>query len=196
MSPFPHIAAVFLDTVLAGLIPWFLIAAGENEPAAREAAIAMLASYNVETEQEIRLAAEIASHSFAVLHALGKSVNPDLSLSAMLRLRGSANASQRSKNQCQRTLDKLRKERLTESTPAAAPADTVVSTQNQPLFPAKTQPEPDYALSRPQRRAVERALVKAQRKQAEKDRLKAVRAHRTAGTTTARQPEIGQSATA
>lgn len=165
MNPFPNITTIFLDTIVAGVLHWLLPAAHGNEAAAREAAINLLTSYNVETEQELRLAAEITSHSLSALDSLARSTNPGLSLNAVLRLRLSANASQRSKNQCQRTLDLLRKERA----PKAEP--------RQPETAAEPTPDqPEFHISRQQRRALERVIEKTQRKQAEAARLQARKA--------------------
>ena len=81
------------------------------KPPPAHAVLSTLAAYDAEDEQELRLAAEIISFGFAALEALAKAMNPDLPLNAVLRLRGNANAAHRSGHQCQRTLDKLRKER-------------------------------------------------------------------------------------
>lgn len=159
MSPFPNVTPVFLDTILMRLVPWFLTAARGCVESARQAALSMLASYNVETEEEIRLAAEIASFGLSALTALSSSFDPDLSLNAVLRLRGSANALHRSAHQCQRTLDKLRKERLARS--EAPPPEQIVTRDEAP----PPQSRPAIPLSRQQRRAMERAVEKAKRSQ-------------------------------
>ena len=171
MAVLSNIAPIFLDAILGGLVPWLLIAAGGDPGAARQASLGLLASYDTETEQELALAGEIACHSFAALDALARSANPDLSLNQVLRLRGSANSSQRSQNQCHRRLQRLRQERL--DFVEAAPAEQPKIAALEPAAPVA-----DYGLSRPQRRAVERAVVKAQRKIAERDRVKAMRAAR------------------
>ncbi len=192
MSLFPHLTTVFLDTIIARLVPWFLTAAGGNLDLARQTAKALLASFDAETEEEVRLAAEIASYGFGALEALGKSVDPDLPLNMVLRLRGSANAMQRSKNQCQRSLDKLRKERrlaqaaVTDVRPEAIDRPAAIERHVQAAIAAPVpsvgadpaQPEPVITLSRQQRRAVQRAVDKAQRRQAELARRDAARAAR------------------
>jgi hypothetical protein len=159
MSPFPNVTSVFLDTILIRLVPWFLTAAEGCVETARQAALSMLASYNVETEEEIRLAAEIASFGLSALTALSSSFDPDLSLHAILRLRGSANSLHRSAHQCQRTLDKLRKERHARS---EAPLPEQTTTQDEA---PRAQSRPVISLSRQQRRAMERAVEKAKRTQ-------------------------------
>ena len=113
MSFFPTIAPAFLEEMVAHLLHLFIRGAGGNEAAARYAVLSTLVAYDPEDEQELRLAAEIISFGFAALEALAKAMNPDLPLNAVLRLRGNANAAHRSGHQCQRTLDKLRKERRT-----------------------------------------------------------------------------------
>jgi len=182
MSLFPHITQVFLDKVFSLLVPLFLTAAGGNPEAARLAVESLLASYDVETEEEMRLAAEITSFGFGALEALCNSMAPDLSLSAVLRLRGSANAMHRSGHQCQRALDKLRKERQTVVAETQAEAPTLPShpaRDDRSSHPAPIQPRAAIPLSRQQRRAKEREAEKAQRKQAEQTRRDAMRATRS-----------------
>ncbi len=120
MSFFPTIAPAFLEEMVAHLLHLFIRGAGGDEAAARYAVLSTLAAYDPEDEQELRLAAEIISFGFAALEALAKAMNPDLPLNAVLRLRGNANAAHRSGHQCQRTLDKLRKDRRTAASRAAA----------------------------------------------------------------------------
>jgi hypothetical protein len=186
MSSFPTIAPAFLEEMVAHLLHLFIRGAGGDEAAARYAVLSTLAAYDPSDEQELRLAAEIISFGFAALEALAKAMNPDLPLNAVLRLRGNANAAHRSGHQCQRTLDKLRKERRTLSGLAAArsiapeiPAD--------PTDPAKATNEghpqstpPALDLSRQQRRELERKALKAKQKRAERARLDAKMASRSA----------------
>ena len=147
-----------------------------------------MAAYDPEDEQELRLAAGIISFGFAALEALAKAMNSDLPLNAVLRLRGNANAAHRSGYQCQRTLDKLRKERrMAAGLPAARspapeisadPTDTAEATNAGHL--ASTQPAQRPDPSRQQRRELERKALKVQRKQAERARLDAKMASRIA----------------
>ena len=190
MSLFPAVTPVFLERIVALLVPLFLTAAGGDAEAAGHAARCMIASYDVETEEEIRLAAEIASFGFGALDALSSSMDPDLSPRAVLRLRGSANAQHRSAHQCQRTLDRLRQQRRTSSAQPASPVQPAKpaqpAEQDQPAKhdqadPAKlAQPakEGAVAVSRQQRRAMQRALEKVQRQQAEHARREAMRIRR------------------
>jgi hypothetical protein len=204
MSLFPSITAIFLDTIIGPLVPWFLTAADGDIKAARHTVISMLASYNVETEEELRLAAEIVSFSFGIMEALSKAMDPDLPLNAVLRLRGSANASQRSKHQCQRVLDRLRKERRTavaapklpppapnvSPDPAHTAQTSSPSQASSPAQPAPTQPHPEFTLSRQQRRAIERSVEKAQRKHAGQSRRDAMRAMRAVSVQFAAAPAM------
>ncbi len=176
MSLFPHVTRVFLDKVIGLLVPLFLTTAGEDMEAAREAAESTLASYDVETEEEIRLAAEITSLGFGVLDALAKAMDPNLPLNAVLRLRGSANALHRSAHQCQRALDKLRKQRDMPASQTQVPEPTAEVAEIAPTDPA--EPQIQLILSRQQRRALQRASEKAQRRHAEQARRDAMRAMR------------------
>ena len=182
---------VFFDTIAFGLVQCFLTAAGGEQEAARRAARNLLMSYNVATEEELRLAAQIATFSLGALQILAKSMDPDLPLNAVLRLRGSANAQQRSANQCQRTLDKLRAERrvaMTHTQPAAqqrtvAPQPTQATAIEPTSTPAPARVE--TSLSRQQRRAMQRTAEKAQRKQVEQARRETMRLARTQASTSA-----------
>jgi hypothetical protein len=186
MPSFPTIAPAFLEEIVARLLHLFILGAGGDETAARYAVLSTLAAYDPEDEQELRLAAEIISFGFAALEALAKAMNTDLPLNAVLRLRGNANAAHRSGHQCQRTLDKLRKDRRTAAGRAAArspapeidPTDTAEATNAG--HKVSTQPALRPDLSRQQRRELERKALKAQRKQAERARLDAKIASRTA----------------
>lgn len=188
MSFFPTIAPAFLEEMVACLLHLFIRGGGGDEAAARYAVLSTLAAYDPEDEQELRLAAEIISFGFATLEALAKAMNPDLPLNAVLRLRGNANAAHRSGHQCQRTLDKLRKERRLPASLAAPrspvpkiPADpanlTETTNASRSIF-TRSARSPD--LSRQQRRDLERKALKAQRQQAERARLNAKMASRTA----------------
>jgi hypothetical protein len=186
MSFFPTIAPAFLEEMVTHLLHLFIRGAGGDEAAARYAVLSTLAAYDPEDEQELCLAAEIISFGFAALEALAKAMNPDLPLNAVLRLRGNANAAHRSGHQCQRTLDKLRKERRTAAGLAAArsPAPEIDPTYTLKATSAghkvSVQPALPPDLSRQQRRELERKALKAQRKQAERARLDAKMASRIA----------------
>ena len=171
MPLLPNIAPLVLDLVLSRLAPWFLTTTADPE-AAREAAASLLVSYDVQTEAEAHLAAEAISLSFGVLEALSRSVDPDLPLNAVLRLRGSANTMNRSAHKSQSALQALQKQRRT--APEAPPVHQVQT----PQAPPPAQASSGIVLSRQQRRALERSQEKARRQQAEQARRDALRAAR------------------
>jgi hypothetical protein len=174
------ITAAVLDKVIGLLVPLFMITAEDDVFAARHAASRLLAAYNAETEEELRLAAEIIGFGFGALDALSRSMADGLSANAVLRLRGSANSQHRSANQCQRTLDKLRKERRIPTTRSKDAPELELA---EPAT-AETLKLSDLATavtpSRQQRRAAERKTEKTLRKQAELDRREAMRKTRNA----------------
>ena len=112
MSAFAAIDPVFLEMIVTRLLPWFLTVAGNNTEAARTTALGLLADYNPETEDELTLAAEVAVFSLNGIDAAARSMAPDLTFSAMLRLHRSAIAHSRAAHKGRLALAKLRKERL------------------------------------------------------------------------------------
>lgn len=126
-----------LETILTRLLGLFLTAAGGDPEAARQAASQMLAAYHPETEAELHLAADIVSFGFHALEALGQSSDPELKLSAILRLRGSAVSLSREAHKAQRKLDQLQRDRRAG---VAQPAP-------QPSEPVPNPPAVDQALA-------------------------------------------------
>jgi hypothetical protein len=126
-SPAPSLAktlpVAILETVVTHLAALFLAGAEGNMTAARQAAAQMLAAYDPQAQDELRLAANIVSFSFQALEALGQAATPDMPLTRKLRLRGSAVSLSRESHKAQRRLDKLQAARLQG-------------------IPAETQPEP------------------------------------------------------
>jgi hypothetical protein len=112
-----------LETIVTRLAALFLSGTAGDMTAARLAATQMLRAYHPETEDELRLAANIISFSFHALEALGQAATPDMPLTKILRLRGSAVSLSRESHKAQRRLDKLQNER-------------------RQGIPAETQPEP------------------------------------------------------
>ncbi len=96
-----------LETVVTRLSALFLTGAAGDMTAARQAAAQMLSAYHSETDDELRLAANIISFSFQALEALGQAATPDMPLAKILRLRGSAVSLSRESHKAQRRLDKL-----------------------------------------------------------------------------------------
>jgi hypothetical protein len=119
MSLNPDLPAAILDTILARLALLFLSGAADNTDAARDAAIRMLTEHQPETEDELRLAAQIVGFGFHALAALGQSTTSDMPLNRVLRLRGSAVSLSRESHKAQRRLDLVQNARRTQ--PDAAP---------------------------------------------------------------------------
>jgi hypothetical protein len=130
-----------LDTVLGRLALLFLTGAGGDLAAARHAASQMLAAYNAESPNELRLAAEIMSFGFHALEALSQAAAPDLPLTKILRLRDSAVSLSREAHKAQRKLDQLQRERR-----AGIPAQPVENLATQ-TETAPTRPQIDKALA-------------------------------------------------
>jgi hypothetical protein len=107
MSLAKTLPAAVLETILSHLAALFLTGAAGDMIAAREAAAQMLSAYHPETEDELRLAANVISFSFQALEALSQAASPDLPMTRTLRLRGSAVSLSRESHKAQRRLDKL-----------------------------------------------------------------------------------------
>jgi hypothetical protein len=161
------ITTVILDKILAFLAPLFLDVAGDIG-AAREAARALLESYEPRTIRELRHAALAIAFSFGALDALGRSANSELTLNQVLRLRGNANALNRAALQNEQALEALREQPPeTEESAETAALDLPASLEPAELAKfARTAP----ALSRQQRRALERQAEKAVQRQQEQAR--------------------------
>jgi hypothetical protein len=110
-----------VETILGRLALLFLTGAAGDLSAARHAATQMMFAYQPQTEDELRLAANIVSFSLHALEALGQASHPDLPLTKILRLRGSAVSLSRESHKAQRRLDQLQNARRAGSQPPAAP---------------------------------------------------------------------------
>jgi hypothetical protein len=111
MSLSATLPAAILETILTGLATLFLAGANGDTVAARQAAAHMLFAYHPETEDELRLAANIVGFSFHGLEALAQAAMPDMPLTRILRLRGSAVSLSREAARAERHLAQLRKAR-------------------------------------------------------------------------------------
>jgi hypothetical protein len=146
-----------LDTVLGRLALLFLTGAGGDLAAARHAASQMLAAYNAESPNELRLAAEIMSFGFHALEALSQAAAPDLPLTKILRLRGSAVSLSREAHKAQRKLDQLQRDRR-----AGIPAQPVENLARQTeTAPARAQIDKALALIEATREAPGGAMTSA-----------------------------------
>jgi hypothetical protein len=111
MSLAANLPVPVLETILGHLAGLFLTSTDGDLVAAREAAQQMLAAYQPDNQVELRLAADIISFGFHALEALSQAANPDLPLTKILRLRGSAVSLSRESHKSQRKLDRLQKDR-------------------------------------------------------------------------------------
>jgi hypothetical protein len=109
MSLAKTLPAAVLETILTRLATLFITGAAGDMAAAREAAVQMLTAYHPQTEDELSLAANTIGFSFHALEALGQASTPDMPLTKILRLRGSAVSLSRESHRAQRRLDQLQK---------------------------------------------------------------------------------------
>ncbi|MFL5283494.1 MAG: hypothetical protein ACJ8AW_21490 [Rhodopila sp.] len=177
-----------LDRILALLATLFLPSTAGNLEAARSAAAALLASYDVRTGRQLRLAALAIAFSFGALDSLSRAAAPELPANQVLRLRGNANALNRAAQQNEAKLEKLIGQ------PEAAPEAAVF---DEPLdLPASSEP-PDLlaflhtasatpVLSRQQRRLAERQAEKQREREQKAARLEERVARRLAEKEAAR----------
>ncbi len=180
MSHPSKITAAVLDRILAFLTPLFLdVVAGDAE-AARQAAHALLDSYEARANRELRLAALAIAFGFGALDALSRAVDPALLVGQVLRLRGNANALSRSAVQNETLLNKLHKqppeagEAAAEPLPASTATSDLLSFARAPVVPPApsnaSMAPPAAVMSRQQRRAAERQAEKQRRRQQEEAR--------------------------
>lgn len=122
------ISQAVLDTILVHLTPLFLIATANDPALAATTARDTLAAYNVATEPELTLAAEMISMRMNVLRALGQATEPDVSLNTAMRLRSGAVSLSREAHKSQCKLDQLQCDRRLDSPtqPAARAPDSTV----------------------------------------------------------------------
>jgi hypothetical protein len=109
-------AHVLINLIINLLTPMFLAPAGGNIAFARQAAAETLESYRVESDADLISAALVIGFGLAALTALSQSMEDGLPVAATLRLRGNANACNRSAQQNRRALEQNRAEE-----PASSP---------------------------------------------------------------------------
>ena len=154
MSLNPALPDAIVQTVLDRLAILFLAGAAGDIAHARAATAQMLADYGPRNRQELRLAAEIISFSFHALEALSQAATPGMSLTRVLRLRGSAVSLSRESHKAQRRLDQLQRARQTGD--AVAPAPESAAAQPAAAEPSlQNDAQPDTQPARPR---VERAI--------------------------------------
>ena len=114
-------AGILLNLILVLLTPMFLGAAGGNLTFARLAAAETLTAYRAETRVDLITIAKIVAFGLATLDTLGLSMTDDLSITKILRLRASANASDRAEHRNRRLLDQSQSNRIAPQ-PSTEPA--------------------------------------------------------------------------
>lgn len=172
-----------LDTILGHLATHFLASANGDLSTARHAASHMLAAYDAETEEELRLAAEIVSFGFHALEVLSEAASPDLPAAEKCRLRSSAVSLSRESHKSQRKLDQLRRARLAASPPpemedppppGTDPAFRLIEFAQEALGTGNgTGGAQAWTPTRQQRRAAQRIAEKLRRNKAEQIRREA-----------------------
>lgn len=100
-SLFP--ASLFLDRLIAFLLPYFTAMTADTA-AARAEALETLVSYGARTRAELLCSVQIIVFSFAALETLAEAAKPDLSASMRIRFRGCANNLSRSSQKTEQTL--------------------------------------------------------------------------------------------
>jgi hypothetical protein len=124
MSLPASIPAAIVDTILGRLAALFLIGANGNVEAARQAVLHLLAGYNIQTDQELFLAAEVISFGCYSLEALSQSATPDMPLNKVIRLRASAVSLNRESHRSRLKLEQMQRGRAA-GVPAPQPAGTL-----------------------------------------------------------------------
>jgi len=179
-----------LEKILSFLAPLFLDTAKGDPTAARDAASAILGSYEARTDRELRLAALAIAFGFGALDALSRASDKNLPVNQVLRLRGNANALSRAALQNEARLEKARRQPAATEPPTDAPLPDTTEPQDLAAFvraawkaekAAKTataQPAPQPQ-SRQQRRFAERQAEKQRQREQEQARLAQRAAQRT-----------------
>jgi hypothetical protein len=169
MSFAATILPAVLDTILGRLAQLFLSGANDDLAVERQAAAHMLAAYQPETEDELRLSAQIVSFSLRALEALGQAATPDMPLNKILRLRSGAVSLSRESHKAERRLE-LRQQARRDGTPAdpieatavdpipgrfgseACPGFQVAARANRDSDPLQDRPEGNRGWTRRQRK--------------------------------------------
>ena len=197
-----------LDRILAFLAALFLPSTAGNVEAARDAAGALLASYDVRTDRQLRLAALAIAFSFGALDSLSRAAAPELPANQVLRLRGNANGLNRAAQQHEAKLEKLAAQPGANQPNAAVPDDPLdlpASSDTADLLDFLRATPDGPHLSRQQRRFAERQAEKQRQRDLDTARLEERVARRLAEKEAARlaatpvplhQPEVAFAQTA
>ena len=122
--PKPTPGNVLIDLVSGLLVPTFLAASNGDIQLAQLAAIQTMSAYHVQHQADTVTIAQILAFGLATLGSLSLSMDDTLSLSMVLRLRGNANACNRSAEQLRRALRVSHQETQLAPPTAAEPPET------------------------------------------------------------------------
>ena len=129
-GPDTHPADRLMSLIVALLAPLFLGVSGGDIRFARMAAAETVNAYRTTNQADLIAVAQIIGFGLAALGSLSLSMADDLSISMILRLRGNANALNRSAEQNRHALKQPRPEsrtpRMTEAAPEQRPKDKTV----------------------------------------------------------------------
>jgi hypothetical protein len=128
-----HPSDILMHLIVTFLMPMFISATGGDIYFARMAALETVNAYRIRSQADLIAIAQIIAFGLAALGSLSLSMADDLSLSMMLRLRGNANALNRSAEQNRRAIRQRHSD-----TPAPYQAD---NTGNSEAPPAPDQIE-------------------------------------------------------
>jgi hypothetical protein len=103
-----HATDILLHFIVTALAPMFLAASGDEISYARMAALETVNAYRARTHADLIAVAQVIAFGLAALGSLSLSMADNLSLSMTLRLRGNANACNRSAEQNRRALTQSR----------------------------------------------------------------------------------------
>lgn len=111
MSLLATLPAAIVETILTRLAALFMAGARGDAAAARDAAVHMVNAYRPETEDELRLAANVIASSFQALEVLSQAAAQDLPLTRALRLCSVGVSLNREAAKAERRLSQLQKAR-------------------------------------------------------------------------------------
>jgi hypothetical protein len=136
----PHPADILLHLIAALLAPMFLCVTAGDVDLARMGAIETINAYRARDHADLIAVAQIIGNGLAALASLSQSMEDDISLSMVLRLRGNAIALNRVAEQNRRAIRQNRGE-----TPTPTPIPHPIATPQDPeiWYPA-AEPEPEF----------------------------------------------------
>ncbi|HEY0184289.1 MAG TPA: hypothetical protein VGC09_15875 [Rhodopila sp.] len=118
---------VLMPLIVSLLAPMFLAASGGDGGLARQAALAAVDAYGARSHAELIASAQIVAFGLAALESLGRAMRGDVSPGMALRLRGNANALNRSAEQNRRAVREGRLDLVTEHARETTQSDPSVA---------------------------------------------------------------------